>query len=46
MLQFLANLVQAFYCERYSPYPRFLSSLLFWYMISLLALFGVCGPLL
>lgn len=40
MLQFLANLVQAWYCERYSPYPRFLSTLLFWYMISLLGLFG------
>jgi len=40
MAQFLANLLQAAYCERYSPYPRFLSTLLFWYMISLLGLFG------
>ena len=40
MAQFFANLVQAAYCWRYSPYPRFLSKLLFWYMISLLALFG------
>jgi elongation of very long chain fatty acids protein 4 len=40
MAQFLANLVQAWYCERFSPYPRFLSTLLFWYMISLLVLFG------
>ena len=46
MLQFLANLVQAWYCERYSPYPRFLSTLLFWYMISLLALFGACAAVL
>jgi hypothetical protein len=33
-------LVQAAYCWRYSPYPTFLSKLLFWYMISLLFLFG------
>ena len=31
---------QAAYCRRYSPYPRFLSELLLWYMMSLLALFG------
>lgn len=31
---------QAWYCRRNSPYPRFLSELLLWYMLSLLALFG------
>lgn len=31
---------QAAYCWALSPYPRFLSKLLFWYMISLLGLFG------
>ena len=36
---------QAAYCLRYSPYPRFMSNLLLWYMCSLLFLFGVL-PLL
>jgi len=36
----LPLLLQAAYCWRYSPYPTFLSKLLFWYMISLLLLFG------
>jgi hypothetical protein len=40
MAQFAANLVQAAYCRVASPYPRFLSELLLWYMLSLLALFG------
>ena len=35
---------QAAYCRRYSPYPRFLSELLLWYMMSLLALFGAARP--
>ena len=34
-----AALVQAAYCYFASPYPKFLSKLLFFYMITLLALF-------
>jgi elongation of very long chain fatty acids protein 4 len=40
MAQFCANLAQAWYCMRNSPYPRFMSELLLWYMVSLLFLFG------
>ena len=39
-LLFLPCCFQAAYCWRFSPYPTFLSKLLFWYMISLLFLFG------
>ncbi len=45
--QFCANLAQAWYCMRNSPYPRFMSELLLWYMVSLLFLFGAppkCTP--
>ena len=35
---------QAAYCLRYSPYPRFMSNLLLWYMCSLLFLFGAAAP--
>ena len=38
--QFVANLLQAYYCMYNSPYPRFMSELLLWYMVSLLVLFG------
>eukprot|EP00227_Mantoniella_beaufortii_P012391 CAMPEP_0197605610 /NCGR_PEP_ID=MMETSP1326-20131121/43431_1 /TAXON_ID=1155430 /ORGANISM="Genus nov. species nov., Strain RCC2288" /LENGTH=293 /DNA_ID=CAMNT_0043173433 /DNA_START=72 /DNA_END=953 /DNA_ORIENTATION=+ len=40
MFQFFLNLCQAVYCSLYSPYPKFVSNLLFVYMISLLGLFG------
>mmetsp|Transcript_37167 Transcript_37167/g.59693 ORF Transcript_37167/g.59693 Transcript_37167/m.59693 type:complete len:299 (-) Transcript_37167:451-1347(-) len=40
MLQFFLNLCQSVYTALYSPYPRFISQLLFVYMISLLGLFG------
>jgi len=40
MAQFAANFGQAIYAQNYSPYPKFLSQLLFWYMLSLLGLFG------
>ncbi|ABO94747.1 predicted protein [Ostreococcus lucimarinus CCE9901] len=40
MLQFLCNLLQAVYCAYFSEYPKFLSKILLFYMISLLALFG------
>lgn len=40
MFQFALNFGQAIYCERYSEYPRFMSQILLWYMLSLLALFG------
>ena len=34
-----SNMAQAAYCQLYSPYPRQLSTLLFFYMITLLVLF-------
>lgn len=40
MFQFVTNMGQAAYCRLYSPYPKQLSTLLFFYMITLLALFG------
>ncbi len=40
MSQFLFNFMQAIYCRSFSKYPRFLSELLLWYMLTLLALFG------
>ena len=41
MLQFVTMMIQAAYILYIrSPYPRFLSSLLFFYMITLLALFA------
>ena len=41
MLQFVSMMIQSGYILYIrSPYPRFLSSLLFFYMITLLALFG------
>lgn len=39
MFQFVTNMAQAAYCRLYSPYPKQLSTLLFFYMITLLALF-------
>lgn len=39
MLQFITMIAQAAFCYVFSPYPKFLSSLLFWYMLTLLALF-------
>jgi GNS1/SUR4 family len=39
MFQFVTNMAQAAYCQMYSPYPKQLSTLLFVYMITLLALF-------
>lgn len=39
MFQFVTNMVQAAYCYYRSPYPKFMSKLLFFYMITLLALF-------
>lgn len=39
MFQFVTNMAQAAYCQLYSPYPKQLSTLLFFYMITLLALF-------
>ncbi|GMH42475.1 hypothetical protein BSKO_10394 [Bryopsis sp. KO-2023] len=39
MFQFTTMMLQAYYCQRYSPYTPFLSKLLFWYMITLLVLF-------
>lgn len=39
MFQFVSMLVQAAYVWTVSPYPKFLSGLLFFYMITLLALF-------
>ncbi|OUS42014.1 ELO family [Ostreococcus tauri] len=40
MFQFVLNLLQALYCSKFSPYPRFLSEILLVYMATLLALFG------
>ena len=40
ILQFVLNLLQAMYCSAYSPYPKWISRLLFVYMLSLLVLFG------
>ena len=40
ILQFVLNLFQALYCASYSKYPKFLSSILLVYMMSLLVLFG------
>lgn len=39
MFQFVTNMGQAAYCYLRSPYPRYLSALLFFYMQTLLALF-------
>lgn len=39
MFQFITNMGQAWYCYFYSPYPSNISALLFFYMITLLALF-------
>ena len=39
MFQFVTNMAQAAYCQLYSPYPTQLSTLLFFYMITLLVLF-------
>lgn len=39
MFQFVTMMGQAAYCRLYSPYPKQLSTLLFFYMITLLALF-------
>ena len=39
MFQFVTNMAQAAYCRLYSPYPKQLSTLLFFYMITLLVLF-------
>ena len=40
MFQFVTMMAQAAYCWRYSPYPKPLSKLLFFYMQTLLALFA------
>ncbi|KAG6557711.1 hypothetical protein Mapa_000476 [Marchantia paleacea] len=41
MFQFVLNMIQAYYdLKNNSPYPQFLIQILFYYMISLLALFG------
>lgn len=40
MLQFFLNLCQSVYLLAYPSYPKFISQILFYYMISLLALFG------
>ena len=40
MAQFVTNMVQAKWCLQHSPYPSWLSDLLFKYMITLLLLFG------
>ena len=40
MFQFLCNLIQAIYCASFSDYPKFLSKILLFYMLSLLVLFG------
>ena len=40
MFQFVTMMAQAAYCWRFSPYPRPLSKLLFFYMQTLLALFA------
>ena len=40
MFQFALNLAQSVYTTLYSPYPKFISQILFVYMISLLGLFG------
>lgn len=40
MFQFVTMLAQSAYCWRYSPYPKALSKLLFFYMQTLLALFA------
>lgn len=40
MFQFVLNLAQALFCSRFSPYPKFLSKILLFYMGTLLALFG------
>ena len=40
MAQFALNLLQSVYTSLYSPYPKFISHILFVYMISLLGLFG------
>jgi elongation of very long chain fatty acids protein 4 len=39
MFQFVTMMIQAAYTWKYSPYPTFLSKLLFFYMITLLSLF-------
>lgn len=40
MFQFVTMMAQAAYCWRFSPYPKPLSKLLFFYMQTLLALFA------
>ena len=40
MFQFVTMMAQAAFCWRYSPYPKPLSKLLFFYMQTLLALFA------
>lgn len=41
MVQFLFNMIQAFYCMKFKAlYPQFLCKILFYYMISLLVLFS------
>nr|ACK99719.1 delta-6 polyunsaturated fatty acid elongase [Lobosphaera incisa] len=40
MFQFVTMMLEAAYTWAYSPYPKFLSKLLFFYMITLLALFA------
>lgn len=41
MVQFLFNMIQAYYCIKFKPvYPQFLCKILFYYMISLLLLFS------
>ena len=40
MLQFFLNLCQSVYLLAYPSYPKFISQILFYYMISLLGLFG------
>mmetsp|Transcript_14639 Transcript_14639/g.44233 ORF Transcript_14639/g.44233 Transcript_14639/m.44233 type:complete len:297 (+) Transcript_14639:64-954(+) len=40
MFQFVTNMGQACYCYYFSPYPSNISALLFFYMITLLVLFG------
>ncbi len=33
-------LVQGIYCQRHSPYPKWLTTLIVYYMVTLLMLFG------
>lgn len=40
MSQFVSMMAQSVYCYYFSPYPRSITAGLFWYMITLLALFG------